>query len=458
LNNTNYRCGIGADQTKFENCVLGCDDDTKQAYYCKSSSSQDCQYNTTNIVPIPDPVATSFYPLYNTDAFHFYGKQPGKCGISPDDPPDTYCSQTSPGNQTKQTLTDVILSTMSKDENDQSQTKLQDVQQKVLEDFTQDAFAMRQSPLGYKCLPVKRQVQHSPEDPEGPQGYRYVMYALDEPEKRDKCTVLDCADAALGKGISHLSFDDKSKACLATICEGDGCPAIMTNHDLDALQNDPDSPYCNCKSKTLSDNDILCHDSLPDFLSNNCPKNLRDFNLDCVPANNNSVLDGSWGDPSGIYRDLGLQMWKHGQLDLQWCVNPKTSHIQRADGDPADGGDPNYKFNRRDERRGWYQVGNTHRVPEGSGWVCPETTNLFDFLGQTAFLQEECCNDWRDGEKSLEHVLPLTLSSQETADLTPNATLSFSTKVNFSIINNPSCFGYCDGKLDGIATLTPDTT
>lgn len=417
LKNSGYRCSQEDShaQTKFKDCVLGCDKQEKEAFFCKTKKK--C-YNTDSIVSIPES-QNNFYPVYNVDAWQDYAKT--KCGTG--NYPDDYCKKEKDGQQFAN-MGNIIYSYMPSPSESQSQENLRETQKKVKDEFSQDSYLMRQSPLGYACLPTnKKNASSGPR----PQGYRYVLYPLDKDSIRAECAVTDCADAALGSGIKDILYDDSSKACIAVVCEGDDCSS-MTHSTTPGKLKDPDSPYCSFETG----------DRYDAFRKKNCQGVEQ---LNCLP--DIQYADGD-EQPDKLAQDTGLQFWKPGQLDLHWFAkNDSDEHslieFMTLRPPPGVGGD---------------QVGDQiYLVPVPSPpnpppYYCNSPPqNMLNFLGKQAYLQMNEGSSWCT-DQSLQLDIPTTLASKETKfkdPITCGASGSdYSTKLYFDIIEwhvpPESCF------------------
>ena len=381
-------------QTKFKDCVLGCNDQgQKEAFYCRLKKT--C-YDTTDPVSIPES-QNNFYPVYNVDAWQDYATK--KCE-APGDYPDSYCTKTA----RHANMGEIIYSYMPMSPELQDHKTLKDTQKKVTDYFSQDSYLMRQSPLGYACLPTKKKDGSSGPRP---QGYRYVLYPLDHDSDPAECAVTDCADAALGSGIKDLMYDDGNKSCIAVVCEGDECSS-MTHSTTPEKLKDPETPYCS-----------FAGEAYDTFRKNNCQG--VDV-LDCFP---DIQYDDGFQDQNKLAQDTGLQFWQPGQLDLHWFVKNDSKQFSAIIEfmtlrDPAD---PN---------KGRDQVGDPIYTPSRSYYCNSPSQNMLDYLGKKTYVDmngtAERCTDF---SSLLQLDIPTALAS-EPRDFRSDITCGYSGSSDYS--------------------------
>lgn len=299
-----YSCASGEGiQTKYRDCVIssGCGDvQDKKAYLC-SDTTRSC-YDTSNVQFLPKKVADR-PPLYNVTAWKDYLPT---CDVEKEDYIDTFCdySKNPTGKTGRASMGQLFNAYVLQQAADPTEP---DPVEATLDYFRESSYKMRQSPLGYSCLPVGS-------DPlaERPTGYRYVNFPVSKDADKNKCTMVDCLKVGLSHDVSILNYNDIHHTCMAEVCEGDECRKMSPSSPShsEPLQKlatrDPvDGPYCSYKGT----------ESLDTFKTDNCP---QDSSLDCLPDNDH---DGAGSpDVAKVYEQNGLQFWKPGQRNVDFCV------------------------------------------------------------------------------------------------------------------------------------------
>ena len=308
LTQPQYSCSSESGlQDKYRNCVITYDDEGK-AYVCSGKREELC-YDTANLEFLP-PQINNTAPLYNVTAWN---DNLNTCGAAPvDDQPDRFCDYSTPvGGKWMSEL----FYAYAKDKAKNPSVKPVD---ETLDYFGQSSYKMRQSPLGYACLPVG-----SEGEGQRPQGYRYINFPLSKYYDKNTCTMVDCLNVALSQDVQYAYYDDDSGACMAAVCEGDECSFSMTpsspspsGPSQKLASRDADGPYC--KKPT---------GGLDAFKTDNCPQGST---LDCLPDDDQ---DGE-GKPdiTKVYEQNGLQFWKPGQRNFYWCLKAGRDHEGHFDG------------------------------------------------------------------------------------------------------------------------------
>ena len=289
-----YSCSQGSSQEKYSDCVISCDSKgSKKAYLCASNTVRNC-YNTSKVQSLPPKVGDK-PPLYNVTA---WAENLTTCDGAPEEPIDTFCDYS--GTQVARTqMTDLFKAYVLKYTDSPSPDT--DPVVATLKDFRQSSYQMRQSPLGYACLPVGSSGTVGTR----PQGYRYINFPLASDYDKNSCTVVDCLHTALSNDVERVYYDDGNHACMAVVCEGDGCTPMS-----------PSVPSSG-PSRKLASGDRYCKQPSPSepldtFKDNNCPQ--ETIEDDCLPdSDQDSVVEK-------VYQQNGLQFWKPGQRDINFCV------------------------------------------------------------------------------------------------------------------------------------------
>ena len=273
-------------------------DDDGKAYLC-AKKTQSC-YDTSKTQYLP-PRIDDATPLYNVTA---WAENLATCGGAPEEPIDTFCDYSGTQVARPVQMTDVFNAYVLTYTDSPSPDA--DPVVATLKDFRQSSYQMRQSPLGYACLPVGSSGTVGAR----PQGYRYVSFPLDEDADKKTCTMVDCLNVALSHDVQNVYYNDDNHACMAVVCEGDGCTSMVppssspSGPSQKLASRDADGPYC--KKPT---------GGLDAFKTDNCPKEIT---YDCLPDYDQ---DGAGNpDVTKVYEQNGLQFWKPGQRDVNFCV------------------------------------------------------------------------------------------------------------------------------------------
>lgn len=285
--------------------IGGCDSNDNTAYACVGQKEKAC-YDTSNIGYLPPPIDDDTFPLYNVTAWK---DNLSTCGVYPTPQGiDNYCDY---GRGGFKNMTFQFKSFVEKYANDPRSEN--DPVLQTMDQFRQaEPSKMRQSLLGYNCLPSAT----DPRTRQRAQGYRYVHFPLNSGHQSTGCSMVDCLDVALTQGVQNVYYDEESGGCSAVVCEGDGCTQMTPSSPSAGpakkfASRGPDGAYCKKSPSTVT---------LDQFKHENCPK---DVSLDCLP---DSDQDGQGkSDVEEVYLKNGLQYWRPGQRTLHQCMFDSNS-------------------------------------------------------------------------------------------------------------------------------------